>query len=195
MKRFYAISKRYQYFTDNLKSQLLYRWMANFGLAFFYSIQVGLHGHCFLTFLVGLSLSSLIFLFSYSIPYADHPDVLVSSDARPILPIKASDELRSFEPIISEFQLWYMVNAIFCVALSMTFLPKINIDIPGAGIGYIYLGTWLLYTIALMIEHKWSLLTNKNMVADYLAKAKLEHSYAQVPVEPMKRHAGDIWYF
>ncbi|KAL3635876.1 hypothetical protein CASFOL_020423 [Castilleja foliolosa] len=193
-KRVYAISNRCQYLKNRLKSHLLCRWMANFGLACFYSIHVGLHVHCFLTFLVGLSVSSLIYLYSYYIPYSDVPDMLLSSDARPILPIKASDEFSPFEPIISEFQLWYYVNTLLCVAISMTFIPKINFDLPVAGTGYIYFGTWLLYTIALMIEHHWSMLTNKNMVADYRAKAaqsdELEH-----PFEAKKHFPELIWLF
>ncbi|KAL3635875.1 hypothetical protein CASFOL_020422 [Castilleja foliolosa] len=190
-KRVYAISNRCQYLKNRLKSHLLYRWMANFGLACFYSIHVGLHVHRLLTFFVGLSLSSLIFLYSYPIPYPDHPDVLLSSDARPILPIKASDELRAFEPIISEFQLWFMVNATFCLALSMiTFFPKINFEYSVAGIGYVYFGIWLLFSIALMIEHLWYMFNNKNMVADYRAKP----AQSDGDSTGKKHFPAHIWY-
>ncbi|GFP88357.1 protein rer1a [Phtheirospermum japonicum] len=79
--------------------------MATFVLACFYALRVYLHGYCVVTFFMGIALSIVVCFFLSS---RVDPDLLVSSDAPSILPTKASDELRPFDPALPEFNFWYV---------------------------------------------------------------------------------------
>ncbi|KAL3636113.1 hypothetical protein CASFOL_020660 [Castilleja foliolosa] len=109
MGRVYAISNRLQYYKDKLKGQFRHRWISTFVLACFYAIRVYLHGYLLVTFCLAVSVTSLTSLLLYHVIHPGHPDDLqVSSNAPPILPIKESDELRPFEPLLNEFTFWYV---------------------------------------------------------------------------------------
>ncbi|KAL3635957.1 hypothetical protein CASFOL_020504 [Castilleja foliolosa] len=145
------IKNRLQYYSDKLKPQFYYRWMVTFVLACFYAIRVYLYGYYFLTYLLGIILTFLVnFLLTTYID--DDPDEPVSLDAPPILPTKASDELRPFVPFLPEYNFWCKVNKVLCVFLGLTFIiPSINFP---AGVWYVYLIIWLYYTALVLIQHR-----------------------------------------
>ncbi|KAL3636112.1 hypothetical protein CASFOL_020659 [Castilleja foliolosa] len=156
MGRVYAIKNRLQYYKDKLKGQFRHRWISTFVLACFYAIRVYLHGYLAVTFVLGISLTSLTSLLLFSVIHPDHPDdLLVLSNAPPILPMKESDELRPFVPLLPEFNFWCIVNMLFCVALPMTFIPKLNYHIPG--LGYIVFSAWLFLTLLLLFDLRYNM--------------------------------------
>ncbi|KAL3636279.1 hypothetical protein CASFOL_020826 [Castilleja foliolosa] len=151
MGRVYAIKSRLQYYSDKLKGQFRYRWISTFVLACFYAIRVYLHGYYHLTFYVGILLSVFLRIFTSSVVREDGSDLLpVSSDA----PIKTSDKFRPFVPLLPEFRFWCIVNMLFCVALSMTFIPKLNPHVPVNGIWIYFLG-WLYFTRTLLQDLRY----------------------------------------
>ncbi|KAL3636082.1 hypothetical protein CASFOL_020632 [Castilleja foliolosa] len=164
MGRVYAIKNRLQYYSDKLKGQFRYRWISTFVLACFYGLRVYLHGYYILvTFIMGLVLSSCMIFFLTSVYMDDDPDQdpSVSSDAPPLLPIKASDELRPFVPMIPELRFWWLVNTVLCVGLSLTFFPRLNLHIPVAGAGYFYFGFWILFNVIMLIDHRRFMIKHK----------------------------------
>ncbi|KAL3636126.1 hypothetical protein CASFOL_020673 [Castilleja foliolosa] len=145
MARIYAIKNRLKYYSDKLKGQFRYRWISTFALACFYGVRVYLHGYCIVTFSLGVLLSCCAFLFSTT--DVDKPE------APPILPIKETDELRPFVPFLNEFTFWVIVNMLFCVASSLTFIPKLNdADMPMYPYGYILFVFWLWLTLIMVLE-------------------------------------------
>ncbi|KAL3636018.1 hypothetical protein CASFOL_020565 [Castilleja foliolosa] len=149
MVRIYAISNRFQYYSDKLKPQFRPRWISTFVLACFYAIRFYLHGYYVVTFFLGVLLSSFTILFLSSIIHHDKP---VSPEAPPILPIKATDQLRPFVPFLNEFTFWIIVNTKLCVASSLTFIPKLNLDMPVYPYGYILFGGWIFFTLMLVLD-------------------------------------------
>ncbi|KAL3635436.1 hypothetical protein CASFOL_019983 [Castilleja foliolosa] len=128
------MKNRSQYYSDQLKPKIFYRWVATFVLACFYAGQAYHRGHCLLTFLLGMSLTILtdFFLSSYIDEDLDQP---VSPGTPPILPTKASDELRPFVPFLPEYNFWCNVNKLLCVFIGLSFIP--NIRLPGLGVDMI----------------------------------------------------------
>ncbi|KAL3635654.1 hypothetical protein CASFOL_020201 [Castilleja foliolosa] len=136
----YAIQNRLQHYSDKLKPQFGYRWMATFVLECVYAIQLYLHGSLLVFFflgailaalwiLLGRMLQALVILFAcYVIFRVDPP---FSSDAPPIRPLVPEFRLCLIELSIfmeiMDFEC--CVNAVLCVALPMTFIPELNIDI------------------------------------------------------------------
>ncbi|KAL3636156.1 hypothetical protein CASFOL_020703 [Castilleja foliolosa] len=146
------IKNRLQYYKDKLKGQFRHRWISTFVLACFYAIRVYLYGYYVVTFFLGILLSCFTILLLTSIILPDHPDPdpPVSSDAQPIMPIKEFDELRPFVPYLHEFTFWCIVNMLFCVASSTTFIPMLNLDV--YPYGYTLFVFWILITLILVLD-------------------------------------------
>ncbi|KAL3636015.1 hypothetical protein CASFOL_020562 [Castilleja foliolosa] len=172
MVRLYAISNRFQYFSDKLKPQFRHRWISTFVLACFYAIRVYLHGCCFVTFFLGILLSSFTILFLSCIIDDDKP---VSPEAPPILPIKETDELRPFVPFLNEFTFWIIVNTKLCVASSLTFIPKLNPDMPVYPYGYVLFVGWIFFTLMLVLDQRDSMKTYRYIPFYYGDKKRGEY--------------------
>ncbi|KAL3636280.1 hypothetical protein CASFOL_020827 [Castilleja foliolosa] len=149
MGRVYAIKNRIQYYKDKLKGQFRHRWISTFVLACFYVVRIYLNGYCIVTFYLSILISGFLRIFMSSVVCRDGSDLLPDpSDA----PIKTSDhKFRPFVPLMPEFRFWCIVNMFFCVALSMTFIPKLNTHVSVVGIGSYFL-FWLSFTFFQLIE-------------------------------------------
>ncbi|KAL3636157.1 hypothetical protein CASFOL_020704 [Castilleja foliolosa] len=147
----YAIQNRSQYYADKLKPQFGYRWMATFVLECVYAIQLYLHG-CSLVFIfLGVILAALVILLGrmlqasfilfacYVVFRVDPP---FSSDAPPI------------RPLFPEFRLWCCVNTVLFVALPMTFIPELNIDLILPWIKYLYFVKYLYFGVWIYFASK-----------------------------------------
>ncbi|KAL3636158.1 hypothetical protein CASFOL_020705 [Castilleja foliolosa] len=138
-----------QYYSDKLNGQFRYRWISTFVLACFYGIRVYLHGYVIITLFVGMILSGFLVQFLSSVIKSDDPDQ-DPSDGPPILPIKESDELRPFVPVLPEYNFWCCVHTVLCVALPLTFVPKLNPP-THPWVKYFYFGFWIVFTVVQLL--------------------------------------------